>query len=458
MTRWSLLLPLLALAAPAAAGELTTRRVTIELDPAGRLLAAKADLEVRGGEMTVRLGPGFRVRDGSGGAVVDSRGVRVVLPVGPSTIRYERSFDALDAPAHRLAATLDAYVGPEGAFLSGGSGWYPEPTGGSPAPLEVEVRGPFEVVLEATRVAHQEQRQGSVRSVATVWRATPVEPIALVAGPWAVAEQQAGPVAVRAYLYADDLPLAPRYLEATSRFLTDYARRFGPYPRDAFAVVEHFLPTGYGFANFTLLGQRVIKLPFIIDTSLRHEVAHCWWGNGVRVDPRQGNWCEALTTYVADYARAEEESAAAARAYRWDALADYAAYAREGAERSLAQFLARHDGATRAVGYGKGMLVFHAIRRRIGEAAFEAALRELVKARLDRSTSWSDLLAAFSATSGQDLSWVLEQWVRRPGAPTLRLEEATQQEQVLRLRLNVAEGTWRLLVPVAIETADGRSR
>jgi hypothetical protein len=103
-----------------------------------------------------------------------------------------------------------------------------------------------------------------------------------------------------------------------------YEALHGTYPFAKFAVVENFFPTGYGFPSFTLLGSRVLRLPFIPDTSLRHEVAHCWWGNGVLVDATGGNWCEGLTTYVADYLSKEEHSFEEARGYRLRALETYA--------------------------------------------------------------------------------------------------------------------------------------
>ena len=42
------------------------------------------------------------------------------------------------------------------------------------------------------------------------------------------------------------------------------------------------------------------------ERSLAHEVLHAWWGNAVAVDYERGNWSEALTTFMADYALAEE--------------------------------------------------------------------------------------------------------------------------------------------------------
>ena len=43
-------------------------------------------------------------------------------------------------------------------------------------------------------------------------------------------------------------------------------------------------------ASLTLLGPRVIRLPFIFKSSYPHEILHNWWGNGVYVDYASGNW------------------------------------------------------------------------------------------------------------------------------------------------------------------------
>lgn len=77
-------------------------------------------------------------------------------------------------------------------------------------------------------------------------------------------------------------------------------------------VVASPLPTGFGMPKLTYLGADVLRLPFIRKTSLGHEILHNWWRNGVYVDYTRGNWSEGLTTFMADYAYKEDESAAAA--------------------------------------------------------------------------------------------------------------------------------------------------
>jgi hypothetical protein len=169
------------------------------------------------------------------------------------------------------------------------------------------------------------------------------------------------------------------------------------------------------------MGGRVLQLPFIVRTSLGHEIAHCWWGNGVYVDSSQGNWSEGLTTYVADYRFKEMKSREAARDHRQQWLRNYSTLVAPQNDFALDRFQSRNDPVTRTIGYDKGAMVFHMIRRTLGEEAFWGALRDIYRTRLFRRTSWSDLQYAFESRGKQLLQDFFDQWVHRRGAPRFSL-------------------------------------
>jgi aminopeptidase N len=139
----------------------------------------------------------------------------------------------------------------------------------------------------------------------------------------------------------------------------------------------------------------VIRLPFILETSLGHEIAHCWWGNGVLVDYRQGNWSEGLTTYVADYLYKENSSAEEGREYRLHILRNFSTLVNEDNDFPLARFQSRYDPASQAIGYGKGAMVFHMIRKMVGDNAFWEALREIYREKRFQKVSWQDFQKTF---------------------------------------------------------------
>ncbi len=358
------------------------------------------------------------------------------------------------------AMAIDALIGEQGAFLSPSAGWYPQGAEDL-ARFDVVVDVP-EGWLAVTEGARATERTSAGRTRIEHTAPFPVDGVHLCAGPYVRGESRHGEVAVETYFFAADTSLAPTYLEATVGYLERYEALFGDYPFERFAVVENFMPTGYGMPTFTLLGQRVVRLPFIVRTSLGHEVLHNWWGNSVYVDYQSGNWCEGLTSYGADYAYKVDQGPAAARRYRKDLLKAYADYVAAGADLPLARFTGRTDNATRAIGYGKAAMVFHMMRARIGAEAFDAALRWVAGAYRWRTASWADFFAAFERVSGVDLAGEREQWVEREGALTLSLgrvgaRSTTAGGRVIDLELRQQEPHYAVDVPVRI-TAGGEQQ
>jgi hypothetical protein len=237
-----------------------------------------------------------------------------------------------------------------------------------------------------------------------------------------------------------------------------YEPWIGPYPYESFSVVSSPTPTGFGMPTLTYLGVDVLRLPFIRDTSLGHEVLHNWWGNGVRPDHVRGNWSEGLTTFMADYAYREQAGDEAALEMRLGWLRDFAALG-SAADRPLAKFTARTHGAAQVTGYHKSAMVFLMLRDAIGTEAFDRALRAFWRGHRGRVASWDDLRAEFESASGRELDAYFEQWLERSGAPALRLHSAASVREGARWRVDVeltqdAPG-YRLRVPLVLGFAGG---
>ncbi len=251
--------------------------------------------------------------------------------------------------------------------------------------------------------------------------ATPQEQIYLLAGPFIEYSDRRGDLEVMAYLRRPDQVLARQYLAAAHHYVTLYEELLGDYPYKKFALVENVRETGYGMPSFTLLGSRVIRLPFILHSSYPHEILHNWWGNGVYPDYASGNWAEGLTTYLADHLIREQQGQGPA--YRRDILQKYADYVDEQDDFPLRDFRGRLNAPTEAVGYGKTLMVFHMLRRSLGDAAFLQGLRRFYQDNLFSKAGFADLQDAFSAAAGESLAPFFRQWVHRPGAPQLQISE-----------------------------------
>ena len=346
---------------------------------------------------------------------------------------------------------------PEGTFLLSGAAWYPDLSLGD-SRFRLTVKGPagYEAVTSGSRVSRITDAKGTT----SVWEIERGQRgLALSAGPYVIEEKLVDGTKVSAYFFQEDAHLMETYLTATARYLQLYNTLIGPYPFDKFAIVENFFPTGYGFPSYTLLGRSVIRLPFIVETSLGHEVAHSWWGNGVWVDYGKGNWSEGLTTYVADYLYKEQSSPKEGRDYRLKILRDYATLVSPENDFPLRLFMGRVSPSSRVIGYGKCAMVFHMARRIIGDTAFWEGLSAVYGKKLFQRASWTDFADALGKSGNKDLTLFFQQWIDRTGAPRLRLEnvmsEKTESGWRMEGSLTQSPPYFDLVVPVSLETADG---
>ncbi|MFO7652580.1 MAG: M1 family aminopeptidase [Candidatus Krumholzibacteriia bacterium] len=362
----------------------------------------------------------------------------------------------------RVGGEITATISDEGIYLSDAAGWLARATGAlATHTVTTDTPSGFDSVTQGERTVHElvHDRVRGDRRITTWTAEHPADGITLVAAPYVVSQAAAGAgdrVTVYTFLLEDDARLRDLYVERTRHYLTMYEEMLGPYPFAKFATVENWFPTGYGMPGWTLLGSQVLRLPFIPYTSFGHEICHNWWGNSVLVADEGGNWCEGLTVYCADYHYEVQESAAEAREYRRNLLKDYAAYVRNAdADFPLVSFESRHSGATRAVGYGKSMFVFHMVDRMIGREAFVESLRDVVRGFTFRPAAWSDFFAAFATRSDREFGDFHRQWVERTGAPSLRLERARRDGD--RVEFTLAQGAppYVLDVPVVLTTPAG---
>lgn len=328
-------------------------------------------------------------------------------PPGEQAQEYSRSF-----------SETPGTISPEGCYLSGASGWYPHFENSLVTfRLETVLPAPYDSVAGGDRTGRKELDG----KIITVWEtAKPQDEITVTCGKYAEYSVKDGPLTHYAFLRSPDQELAARYLEATSRYVKLYSELIGPYPYGKFALVENFWDTGYGMPSFTLLGPKVIRLPFIINSSYPHEILHNWWGNGVFVDYEKGNWCEGLTAYLADYLISENRGKG--REYRMTTLQKYSDYVSAGKDFPLTGFRSRHSSSSEAVGYGKSLMAYHMLRNLLGDDNFRKGLRIFYAGNSFKFASFGDLREAFEKITGEGrLKPFFDQWTSRAGAPALSL-------------------------------------
>ncbi len=455
-----------------------TLELVVLLAPASRSLSASAVIALPAGASTVlQLDRRFEVSSiaMNGQPLLSEQaqpGQRRTWRINASPVarRVEVTWrgqldDLKDGSTHRETLKADRPVADaRGSFLPAGAFWHPvlsEPFSSYQVSLDVPVahRG----IVPGNLLAESEE---AGRYRATFAFAHRIHGVDLMAGPYRVTSRDVRttmgkPITVRAYFHPEIADQADAYINASESFIRQYDAQIGPYPYSIFSVVSSPTPTGLGMPALTYLGVQVLRLPFIRETSLGHEVLHNWWGNGVFVEYSRGNWSEGLTTFMADYAYREKAGEAEARAMRIDWLRDLAAVP-TSEDRPLAAFTARHHGASQIIGYHKVAMIFLMLRDEIGRDAFESALRRFWREQQFREASWEDVRRAFETLSKKDLRATFSQWLSRTGLPDIRIDKVARESDATGHRVHVmlaqSSPHYRVRVPIEVHTASDAKR
>jgi aminopeptidase N len=371
---------------------------------------------------------------------------------GTLVIRYGgclyQDVSAGEKPGQIHNLEVKAHVGEEGIFLSEDGAWYPQ----LPQP---DVTDGFEIELTQFELTATEvpgmvlvasgDRNGAElnkpRGSRSSWRSPfPLHGLALVGGPHEIHQRQVEAVLVSVHLSKDHAALAPGLLDAVESYLKLYQPLIGRYPYVEFTVVENFFSSGFAFPGFTVLASAVIAMgPLGLEPGyLDHELLHNWWGNGVFVSGLDGNWCECLTSYCANYMRHVLEGRdKKARAVRRDICYGLSRLSPDK-DKPLGRF-GHDDGPEGFIGYQKGSMVFAMLSQKVGSETLWRALRRLRQERLGKPTTWEQIRQVVERESDQSLEAFFKQWVRGTGIPDIVVDEAGYDARARRLTVTVTQ-------------------
>jgi len=339
------------------------------------------------------------------------------------------------------------------------SNWYPAADRDMKFHLSASLPQGFTAVTEADQFPLKRHEKVTSATISS-----PAGAIHFIAGPYVHNERRIRKgLSIHTLFFPEDKDLAKGYLEEADHFIKRFEKEIGPFPYNHYVITANRMPTGFGFPGFTLIGQTVLRLPFIKKTSLGHEILHSWFGSSVDVNYAQGNWCEGLTSYLADYSfRAEKGEGWQSRK---EAIMTYLSYVHDDTVIPLQEFVsASHNQqfarARRAVGYTRGALLFHELRKKIGGGAFDRAIRLFYSDNIGRKASWNDLQKSFEAAAGRKLDSFFHERLQRTEIPDLQVKGAkitiAKNKPVLSFTiLQMTEAPFSLLVPVYIKTIAG---
>ena len=449
------LLSLIAALAPAWAQD-SHYAIRLSLDPATRVMQAQMRVTLPASAAPqFGLGRGFTLQ----ALTIDGQAMDVMaqswpLPSGrPVEIAYRATLPALDAA--RASRSLTPFADPEGSFLPL-VGWHPGLAAGAfTYDVTVDVPVGQRAVVPGRLVA---ERETDGRSVARFVFDKPARELTVFVGPYVVGETMHGALRLRTYFPKEQAELGERYRRQVARYIDAFSAAIGPYPHSEFHVVASPLPVGLGFSTLTYVSRQILHLPFMQERSLAHEVLHAWWGLAVAVDYERGNWSEALTTFMADYALAEAAGDAPAHEMRRRWLSDFAVLPAAQDQR-ITTFVSRGHAASQVIGYNKAAMLFLMLRDEIGAPAFDAGIRRFWREQQFKVAGWRELQAAFEAEAKRPLDTFFRQWLDLPGAPQLVLRGAERTpDGAVKFTLAQPVPAYDLSVPVVIETNAGPER
>ena len=251
---------------------------------------------------------------------------------------------------------------------------------------------------------------------------------ALVLGEhWKVSEAKKEALTIATYYLPGDEKIGQRMAEIAGHSLATYDKAFGKYPYLQLNVVELPLPAGFGgveFPGLVALAQaycidfdspEAARLPGLVrdqadvvknalEFTLAQSIAFQWWGSVVGSDSQRTPYLdESLAHYAATYyyegAFGKE---AGEKAINQNIRTPYQVYRSLGGVdvevakptkdfRSTLQFS--------AIVQAKGAMLFHVLRRELGDEQFFGALRLYFTTHKFRFATPQDLREAFLAAS-----------------------------------------------------------
>ncbi|MFI5304417.1 MAG: M1 family metallopeptidase [Nitrospiria bacterium] len=373
-------------------------------------------------------------------------------------LEYEGTYSGIDFDKEKRHFGLEVggYLNSRSGLLLEDAHWYPEIEGQNKLftyQLAVQMEKGIAVVSSGIRTVKGEVIEFKMEH--------PTDEINLVFGPYYITQDHYHEIEISTYFSRDNPEMAEAYLRKMKEYLKQDECELGNYPYKTLAVVDSPILVGLGFPGFTLIGDKLLSIPDIINTSLRHEILHNWYGSGIYVSPGSGNWTEGLVTYLADHQFNLKQNGGPES--RLGLLKQYAVATRGKPEKSLNQIGDGDAPEDRAVAYSKSAMIFSMLANRIGKNHFYKGLKVLTLKKMYQSASWDDFRKAFESESGQNLEPFFEQWIYKAGAPQVTIKQLDVRPHTLLTPFSVTftlhtEPFYQLDLPVEVQTQAGTER
>lgn len=276
-----------------------------------------------------------------------------------------------------------------------------------------------------------------------------------------LARQDGGCVAQTVYVSKDAKPGFPPAFNESEGIVGYFSSLVGPFPYEKLAHLQSTTRFG-GMENATAIfyADAVFRNGTMSSGLIAHETAHQWFGDAVTESEWPHLWLsEGFATYFAELwaerSRGRDTLIAHMRTIRSSLLADSTVVTRRPVIDTAASDLM---SLLNANSYEKGGYVLHMARRLLGDSAFFRGIRGYYAGHRDGNATSDDLRRALEGSSGRDLGWFFDQWLRRPGYPELDTKwsyEPREQRVYLEISQRRRFGNFRLPLVVELVRKNG---
>lgn len=282
------------------------------------------------------------------------------------------------------------------------------------ANYKVKLTIPKDIVVASTGEIKEEKNYGDSKKL--VIEAKKVRDFAMVLSPkFKVAEKEIDGIKVKSYYFTEEYGnKALKFAGDAIKFYNDY---IGRYPYKQYSVVQtDFYMGGMEYPNLVMISKDLYTKAnlFNLEYVIAHETAHQWWYGVVGNNQIRESWLdEGLTEYSTIlYIERYYGKATAEEVYRLVIEGEFNKFLKTNSDISFAKTLAdfKEWKEYTNIAYNKGAMVFHNLRRLIGEEEFKKVLQTFYETYKYKIATTQNLIDVVDNVTGRDTGGFFQEW------------------------------------------------
>ncbi len=224
------------------------------------------------------------------------------------------------------------------------------------------------------------------------------------------------------YVAPEQQKILPGAFSRVGDILEFFATTIGAFPYEKLAHLQSSTRYG-GMENATAIfyADAFFRRNGVPEGIIAHETAHQWFGDGATEKEWSHVWLsEGFATYFAalytQHAHGDSAFRAEMAQIRGEILSDTVSVPKRAViDTTQTDLMALLNVNS----YQKGGFVLHMLRSELGDSVFTRGIRRYYARHKDLNALTDDLRADMEYESGKDLRGFFDQWLRRPGYPTV---------------------------------------